>query len=176
MSALGGYEFTTAAKQRYVRGMDAFALVKTLHILSAIILFGTGLGTAFFMYRSRYSARLNVKLDIAQTVVLADCWFTAPAVVLQPVTGIALVVMANHDPFELWLVATYGLYVLAGLCWLPVVWIQIQLRKMLQSSIKSGDALPCRYHNLFRVWFWLGWPAFLGLIVVTYLMVGKPTW
>jgi uncharacterized membrane protein len=156
--------------------MDTFALIKTLHILSATILFGTGLGTAFFMFRSHYSTQVESKFDIARAVVLADYWFTAPAVLLQPVTGIALIAMAGYDPFEPWLVATYVLFVLAGLCWLPVVWIQIELRKMLRTSLATRDALPDRYRKLFRIWFWLGWPAFLGLIAVFYLMVHKPTW
>ncbi len=156
--------------------MDLYSVIKALHILSATVLFGVGLGTAFFMFRSRYAADLKSKYDTARSTVRADYLFIAPAAIVQPLTGAALIVMTNRDGFELWLVVTYGLYLLTGFCWLPVVWIQIRLRAMLLVSLETGDALPERYDRLTRLWFVLGWPAFSALIVVFYLMVAKPTW
>jgi uncharacterized membrane protein len=128
------------------------------------------------MYRSRYSSDLRSKYDTARTTVRADTIFTMPAGILQPITGIALISMTGHDALELWLVASYGLFLLAGLCWLPVVWIQIRLGNMVLTSLETGNTLPDDYHRLFRVWTALGWPAFIALIVVFYLMVAKPTW
>ena len=156
--------------------MEIFPLVKVIHILSATLLFGTGLGTAFFMFRSRFAPDLGAKYALARTTVLADSVFTAPAAIIQPITGAIMISMAGHSAFDLWLVVTYGLYILAGLCWLPVVWIQIQLRDMLRTAIETGTDLPNRSDRLFRIWFLLGWPAFVGLIVVFYLMVEKPSW
>ena len=46
--------------------------------------------------------------------------------------------------------------------------------KMLAESLATGSSLPERYHRLFRIWFILGWPAFIGLVVVFFLMVVKP--
>ena len=156
--------------------MDLYVLIKTLHILSATVLFGTGLGTAFFMLRGQSAPDLQTRFAAARTTVLADYIFTAPAAVLQPLTGIALILLLDLDPWDFWLMVSYGLFLLAGLCWLPVVWIQIRLKKLLQQSIETGDALPESYRHLFRIWFALGWPAFLALIVIFYLMVAKPTW
>ena len=155
--------------------MSVYWTVKTVHIISAAILFGTGLGTAFFMFRSHFTDNAQEKFYAARTTVLADYLFTAPAVVVQPLTGAWLVWQAGYGWLDPWLAATYGLYILAGVCWLPVVWIQIRLKRMLAHSVATGDALPERYGRLFRIWFVLGWPAFIGLIVVFFLMVMKPS-
>lgn len=154
--------------------MDLYFLVKTLHIISSTVLFGTGLGIAFFMFCSRYAKDIHEKYYAARFTVLADYIFTMPAVILQPLTGFWLIEEGSFDPHALWLSLTYGLYILAGLCWLPVVWIQIQLRKMLSESVESGSPLPAKYQTLFSIWFWLGWPAFLSLVAIFYLMVTKP--
>lgn len=154
--------------------MDTYQTIKTLHIIGSTMLFGTGIGIAFFMYASRYAENLHEKYFAARMTVLADYIFTAPAVIVQPVTGIWLMMNGGYGAHDLWLSATYGLYVLAGLCWLPVVWIQIQLRRMLRDAVRRDTGLPPRYHKFFRIWFWLGWPAFISLIVIFFLMVMKP--
>jgi uncharacterized membrane protein len=155
--------------------VNAHDLIKTLHILSAAVLFGTGLGTAFFFWRVH---RLNDRtghLAVVRTVVLADWLFTAPAVIVQPLTGAWLVRQAGFQWTELWLVCTYALYAVAGLCWLPVVAIQIRMKRMLEQGGATTIGQPA-YRRLFRLWFILGWPAFGGLIVIFFLMVLKPGW
>jgi uncharacterized membrane protein len=155
--------------------LDSYLLIKTIHILSAVVLFGTGLGIAFFFWSSLRDDDA-ARLFAARTTVRADFLFTLPAVILQPVTGAWLIVKGGLDPGERWLAASYGLYVLAGLSWIPVVWLQIRMKKMLESKL-VGDAFDnATFEQLRRTWFLLGWPAFLGLIVVFWLMVAKPTW
>lgn len=154
--------------------MDLYIIFKTIHILSAAILFGAGIGIAFFMFRSWGTNNTQEKFFAARNTVLADYLFTFPAAVIQPASGVALVYMAGFDWASLWLTATYIIYIIAALCWLPVVWIQIQLKNMCKSASESGTELPQNYHTLFKIWFLLGWPAFLGLIVIFYLMVAKP--
>ncbi len=154
--------------------MDAYQVVKTLHIISATVLFGTGIGIAFFMFRSHFAADLEAKLFATRTTVVADYLFTAPAAILQPATGVWLIWHGGFGWAEAWLVATYAIYVVAGLCWLPVVWIQARLRNMAAASAASRQPLPPAYDRLFRIWFALGWPAFIGLVIVFFLMVIKP--
>lgn len=154
--------------------MDLYFIVKTLHILSATVLFGTGMGIAFFMFRSHFTDDLNEKFYAVRNTVLADYIFTFPAAVIQPITGVWLISIMGLDWLSLWLVVTYFVYFIAALCWLPVVWIQIQLKKMLQASVTQNVPLPKRYYRLFKIWFLLGWPAFLGLILVFFMMVMKP--
>lgn len=154
--------------------MDIYLVTKTIHILSSTILFGTGIGIAFFMFRSMFTDNMHEKFYAAKNTVLADYLFTFPAVIIQPLSGVALIHMAGYDWTDFWLMATYVIYIIAGLCWLPVVWMQIQLKKMVAEALKSGEPLPARYHRLFKIWFLLGWPAFVGLVAVFYLMVAKP--
>jgi uncharacterized membrane protein len=155
-------------------GIDAYLWLKWLHVLSGTILFGTGIGTAFqmwFAHRRGESAAIAV---VAGNVVLADWLFTLPAGIVQPITGFALMQKAGFDPFASWLVATYGLYLLAFACWVPVVVLQIRVRELAADAIRLGTLLPAEYHSAMRVWFALGWPAFLALVVIYLLMIGKP--
>lgn len=154
--------------------MDLYIAIKTLHIISSTILFVTGIGIAFFMFRSYFTSNLHEKFYAARNTVLADCLFTFPAVFIQPLTGIALIHIVAYDWTDLWLSLTYTIYIIAGLCWIPVVWIQIQLKKIIAESIEQNKELPARYHKLFKIWFFLGWPAFVGLVIVFFLMVAKP--
>ena len=154
--------------------MDVYSFVKTLHIISSAVLFGTGIGIAFFMLLSYFTDSLPEKLYAADNTVLADTLFTLPAVIIQPVTGFWLVRQGGYGVMDLWLVATYVIYIIAGVCWIPVVWIQIQLKEMAKQAYDSGETLPPRYHRLFKIWFLLGWPAFTGLVIVFFLMVMKP--
>jgi len=143
--------------------------------LSATVLFGTGLGIAFFFSAAR-RGNDQARLFAARATVRADFIFTLPAVILQPITGAMLVAKAGLDPRQSWLVASYALYVIAGLCWLPVVWLQIRMKNMLEAKVAGAAFDSAAYERLRKVWFLLGWPAFLGLIVVFWLMVTKPTW
>lgn len=154
--------------------MDIYFVVKTIHIISSTILFGTGIGIAFFMFRSKFTTNLDEKLYAARGTVAADYLFTFPAVIAQVATGAWLVNKSGYSWIDLWLVVTYIIYAIAGLCWLPVVWIQIQLRKILASCVENNAPLPESYHKLFKIWFILGWPAFLGLVVVFFMMAIKP--
>ena len=156
-----------------------YFLLKTIHIISASILFGTGIGIAFFMFRSLFTHDISQKYYAVSNTVLADYLFTLPAVILQVVSGILLLQKTGYAWNSQWLLMSYGFYLLAALCWLPVVWIQIKLKKILAYHIEhkipfSVKAHP-QYQLLFRIWFILGWPAFISLVAIFYLMVQKPT-
>lgn len=156
--------------------MNTYLLVKTAHILSATILFGTGLGTAFFFYCAHRRDVPDARLFAARTTVIADFLFTLPAVIVQPATGIWLLM---HGPWrwnEPWLYATYLLYFVAGLCWIPVVLLQLRMKRLLEQRAAGGEFDTQAYERLQRVWFVLGWPAFGALIAVFWLMVAKPSW
>ena len=155
--------------------MDWYLFIKTIHIILSTILFGTGIGIAFFMfYLSKLETDLRVRATVARVTVLADFIFTTPVVLIQPITGIILAKMAGYDLFESWLVLSYILYIFTGFCWLPVVWIQIQLRDIASLALKNKTELPDRYYSLFKKWFYLGWPAFISVICIFFLMVFKP--
>ncbi len=152
----------------------AFELLKFAHILSSTLLFGTGLGTAFHMWATHLRGDVEAIAATVRNVVLADWLFTATSGIVQPVTGIALVIMAGYDPASSWLVATYWLYLLAGACWLVVVRLQIRIARIAAECAREDAPLPLAYAHAMRAWFWLGCPAFLALVGVFWLMVSKP--
>lgn len=156
--------------------MDLYLLVKTVHVISSAILFGTGIGIAFFFFLGFRSGNAASAYFAAKTTVLADMAFTLPAGIVQPLSGFALIHLAGFDFAESWLLATYVLYVIALLCWLPVLRLQWQLREMCRGRL-AGEAIDeDLLRRRFRFWFILGWPAFIALIAVFWLMVSKPIW
>lgn len=154
---------------------DPYLLAKWLHILSSTVLFGTGLGTAFQMVRAMATERAETVHSVASAVVLADWLFTTPAGVIQPLSGLWLVHLQGWSLAEPWLLAAYGLYVLAFLCWAPVVHLQIRIRDLAGAAYTAGQPVPAEALRLYRIWFALGWPAFLALILIFWLMIAKPT-
>jgi uncharacterized membrane protein len=149
--------------------------IKWLHIVSSMLLFGTGLGTAFFKFTADLSGNLPAIAETNRRVVLADWLFTTPTVILQPLTGYWLAHLAGYPATAPWLAVSLALYLLAGACWLPVVWLQIRMRNDSAAAVAAGQALPERYRRDARAWFWLGWPAFIGMMGVLYLMTAKPS-
>lgn len=148
--------------------------IKWLHILSSTLLFGTGLGIAFFMWLAHRRGDPKVIAETARTVVIADACFTAPAVVVQLLTGLWMVRQLGIPLGLFWIKAALLLFVVTGLCWLPVLWLQIRARDMAREAVATGTILPMSYKRVMRWWFWLGWPAFLSVIVIFWLMVAKP--
>lgn len=153
--------------------MADYLLLKTVHILSSTLLFGTGLGTAFHGWMANRSGVLAARRVVNRNVELADWLFTAPAVLVQPVTGVWLAHLAGFALTTPWLMVAIALYILVGACWLPVVAIQIAMRRIAEAT-PDGGTLPACYHRLARWWFALGWPAFIGVIAIFWLMVAKP--
>lgn len=154
--------------------MELFLTLRLVHILSAAVLFGTGLGIAFFML---LAVRGGDVAHIARTgrhVVLADAIFTAVAVIVQPISGIWLALIVGYPMMSKWLFCTYILYGIAAAAWLPVVWIQMRLAKLAEVATSNGTPLDAEFHRLFRIWFWLGWPGFLSVFGIYILMVFKP--
>ncbi len=149
-------------------------VLRWMHIVGATVLFGTGAGIAFFMLMAHLTRDAKLIAHVAGTVVLADTVFTATAVVVQPVTGWMLARAVGWDLSEGWIVLSLGLYVLTGAFWLPVVWIQIQLRNIARACATTGTALPARYFKLFRIWFACGFPAFFAVAGILWLMLARP--
>jgi len=152
----------------------SYLLLKYIHILSSTLLFGTGLGTAFHGFLAFRTKDPRVAAAVGRSVVLADWLFTAPAVVIQPVTGIMMALLASVPLTHGWLALSIALYILVGICWLPVVWLQIQLRRIAGTCLQSGDPLPPLYFRYLRLWFILGWPAFTAVLAIFYLMIFRP--
>jgi uncharacterized membrane protein len=149
--------------------------LKYLHVIGACVLLGTGAGIAFFMLAAHLNGNASGVATVARIVVLADFVFTATAVIAQPVTGLALAHVAGYSLGEGWVVLSIAFYILTGLFWLPVVWMQMELRNLAIQAVATGTPLPRRYHQLFWLWFAFGFPAFASVMCILWLMITKPS-
>ncbi|MBA4143793.1 MAG: DUF2269 domain-containing protein [Nitrosospira sp.] len=151
-----------------------YVTVKWLHILSSTLLFGTGIGTAYFMFCATLTRDPVIVAAVGKNVITADWLFTATTVIIQPVTGFYLVYLANVPLTSRWVLWSIGLYLVAGACWLPVVWLQIRMQRLAAAASQGKTDLPALFWHYFRIWVGLGIPAFTALVIVFYLMVAKP--
>lgn len=151
-----------------------YLIVKWLHILSSTFLFGTGIGSAYYMLFASLSRDPRAVAVVVRHVVRADWLFTATTVVFQPLSGFYLIHLAGFPWSSAWIVWSIVLYFVAGACWLPVVWLQIRMREMAQQAVRENRELPAQYFRYLKIWTALGIPAFFALVIVFYLMVAKP--
>lgn len=154
--------------------MEAYFLLKWVHILSSTVLFGFGAGTAWYFWNAHLSGDANTVAKVGRMVVRADWIFTGGSGLVQPISGILLAQAAGYSLTESWLVAAYALYALAFACWAPVAWLQIRATQLAEQAAAQGTALGADYRRVMRWWFVLGWPAFLGLTATFWLMITRP--
>jgi uncharacterized membrane protein len=154
--------------------VNLYFALKYLHVIGATVLLGTGAGIAFFMLMAHRSRDPAVIAGVARIVVVADLLFTASAVVVQPVTGAALALVAGHSFGEGWLVLSLLLYLVTGAFWLPVVWMQLKMRDLAIRAVREAAPLPPAYSRLFAVWFAFGFPAFTAVLSIFWLMIARP--
>jgi uncharacterized membrane protein len=151
----------------------SYTAIKTLHILSMVLLFGTGLGSAFYKWMADRSGNVAHIAITNRHVVLADWIFTTPTVIFQPVSGLWMVYLLGLPLTTPWIAASLFLFFVAGACWLPVVWLQMRMHKIAALAVVEATPLPDIYWRMARWWFWLGVPAFIAMVLVVTMMVFK---
>ncbi len=154
--------------------MNEYLLLKLIHIMSATLLFGTGLGTAFFMWRADVSGDIRAMAVVSRNVVMADWLFTLPAIIIQPLTGFWIIYLLGFSLGSTWIWLSLLLYVLIACCWIPVVFIQLRVARRAAALAAEGRTADAGIRRLMRWWYALGWPAFIAVIVIFWLMVFKP--
>lgn len=154
--------------------MSTYLILKTLHVLSSVFLAGVGFGSAYYLFFANRSNSVAAQAVVGRLVARADWIFTTPAGFIQPITGFALMHMAGWKMSTPWIAWTLVLYVLAGACWLPVLWLQIRMKNMAEQAVASNTALPSLYWRYARWWEALGYPAFVAMVIIYILMVAKP--
>ncbi|WP_231757471.1 DUF2269 family protein [Microbulbifer elongatus] len=153
--------------------MEYYLVLKMIHILSAMVVAGTGMGIAFFMFMASRTSNIAAIAITARHVVLADWLFTAPAVASQFVTGVLLMQILGYSFSSTWFHSVIALFLFIGICWLPVVVIQYRLKSLSEKSLTSGQLSP-DFRKLMRRWVALGIPAFASILIIFWLMVFKP--
>lgn len=151
-----------------------YLIVKWLHVLSSTFLFGTGVGSAFYLFAISLGRDTQAVATITRYVVIADWIFTATTIVLQPLTGWYLVQLMGLTMDARWIAWSVALFALATACWLPVLWLQVRMRDVSGAAAARGEPLPRLYWRYFAWWTALGFPALFAFLAVFYLMVAKP--
>lgn len=154
--------------------MNTYLIVKWVHILSSVLMVGTGFGSAYFMFFANRSQSVATQAIVSRLVVRADWWFTTPTALIQPATGVWMAHLAGWPLSTPWIALSLLLFGFAGACWLPVVWLQIRMAALAQEAAHSGSGLSDTYGRYARRWETLGYPAFLAMLGIFYLMVTKP--
>jgi uncharacterized membrane protein len=154
--------------------MTLYFFVKYLHVLGAIVILGTGSGIAFFMLMAHRSRDAAFIARTAATVVIADMLFTLTAVLVQPVTGGLLMMLSATGFAERWIVISLALYAVAGLFWVPVIFMQREMRDLARLAAEKEQPLPPRYFMLIRRWIWFGIPGFGSVMMILWLMIARP--
>jgi uncharacterized membrane protein len=154
--------------------MNSIIVVKWLHVLSSTLLFGTGIGTAFYLFFISRTRDPHAAAVVAQYVVIADWLFTATTIVFQPLSGFWLAHRMGYPLGSRWIVWSTGLFILAAACWLPVIWLQVRLRDIARQAAADGTELPRVYWSTLGWWTALGVPALFCFLAVFYLMVARP--
>ncbi|GHT91816.1 membrane protein [Betaproteobacteria bacterium] len=153
--------------------MNTYLIVKWLHILSSVLMVGTGFGTAFYLFFINRTRNVEAIAEVSRLVVRADTWFTTPAVIFQPLSGWWLMQQGGWTLTTGWVATSLALFILSGVCWLPVVWLQLKLRNIARHSRDARQPLPAQYWRIARAWELLGYPAFIAVTVIFFLMVNK---
>lgn len=154
--------------------MSTYFVLKLVHIVSAAVLAGTGFGIAFFKWIVDRTGNITAIRIVSEKVVLADWIFTLPAIVVQVVTGLALAHLVGYPLTHGWLFGALCLFCLAGLCWVPVVRLQMRMRDLARAYEAQGMPVGEKYLRYSRIWFWLGVPGFSAVIMIFWLMTAKP--
>lgn len=151
-----------------------YLTIKWLHIISATVLFGTGLGSAYYKFLADRSKNTFAIAITNKNLVLADWLFTTPTIIIQPVTGFILMSKSGYNLTEPWLLLSLFFFIIAGACWLPVVVLQIKMRNLSDIASKTNTDLSVPYWYYAKIWFKLGIPAFILMLVIFYFMTNKP--
>lgn len=155
--------------------MEHYSLVKLVHVLSSTVLFGTGIGSAFYMLFVSLTRNVQATAVVVRHVVIADALFTATTAIVQPVTGLYLVKLLGLPLSTFWIAGSLWLYGIAIACWLPVVWMQIRMRDLAQRAARERLPLPQTYWRFLKGWVALGAVALGAFLGIFYLMVVKPS-
>jgi len=154
--------------------MTLYFAFKYLHVLGAIVILGTGAGIAFFMLMAHRSGNTDFIARTSAVVVIADALFTLTAVIAQPITGGVLMRLSSTAISERWLAISLVLYLIAGLFWVPVIFMQIEIRDLARAAAEKRMPLPPHYFALFRRWVAFGVPGFGSVMIILWLMIAKP--
>ncbi len=160
---------------RFLKLVDYHGL-KLLHILSAVVMTGTGIGLAYFLFLAVLTKKQEALVAIARWVIWGDWLFTLPAIITQIISGLLLVERLGWSFASVGMHWILTLYALMLVCWLPVIVIQYKLYHISLKILTEGQDVHCHpsFKRLFRLWVLLGSIAFVCVLLLFWIMIFKP--
>jgi uncharacterized membrane protein len=155
--------------------IDVILALKFVHVLFAAVMFGAWLAAACFMVFARRSRNASVIALVSQFVVRIELFVVAPAMVLQPVSGMPLAsVIGLTDIDNFWIGSSIVLYAIVVLAWLGALRLEFVIRRMARQASLGGTKLGKDYARLFRIWSGLASLIFAGMVLLYLLMIWQP--
>ncbi len=151
-----------------------YSWIKILHIISASILFGTGIGSAIYIFYIFLKQDLNSIAKALTAVISTNWFFIATSTLILALTGLFMLPLKGYSLYSLWVYGSILGYIIAGACWLPIIWIQMRCRDIALACGNSKNQLPKEYKIYLIIWQILGSLTFITLIIIFYLMINKP--
>ena len=155
--------------------MNTYLVLKTLHVLSAMVVLGTGIGIAWYTLRGWLSNDHRILHWISRETVRADWLFTTSAIVFLLASATGMLAINPAWLQQPWLQLSIALTGAVFLLWLPVLVLQYRLRTHTQSekAQPQGHGVQ-RVQTIMRSWCVLGILALPMMVTIVYLMVAKP--
>ncbi|MDH1632542.1 DUF2269 family protein [Pseudomonas mosselii] len=151
----------------------SYLLLKYLHVIAAVFLFGFGMGSYLYLIAANRGGDPRVIAAVARMVVRFDAWITTPAGVLQLLTGYAMVSMTGMPWSADWLQGALLIFFAVGALWLPVLLLQTRMQRLAAQAADNGTALGEAYQRLYRPWLWMGVAGFAGMFLIVLVMITK---
>ncbi|RIH90285.1 hypothetical protein Mterra_00594 [Calidithermus terrae] len=151
--------------------MDSYLLLKSLHVLGAVIFLGNILVTALWKVLADRTQNPAIVAYAQRLVTVTDFAFTALGVGLIIVTG---ELMAGRWEGASWVGWGRGLFVASGVIWLvALVPIQVAQARMARAFARQAS-IPAAYWRLAYWWGVFGVIATALPLLNLYFMVFKP--
>ena len=154
---------------------DSYLLLKSLHVLGAILFLGNVIVTLWWKLMANRTRQPAVIAFAQRQVTLTDYVFTFCGAGLVLVSGVANVWLQGWQITQIrWLGWGSALFLISGLLWLLIL-IPIQIHQArLARQFAAGAEIPAAYWRAERVWVVVGVIATLLVLANVFWMVYKP--
>jgi uncharacterized membrane protein len=152
-----------------------FLWFKLVHIVAVIVFLGNITIGIFWKGIADRSRDPRIIAHTLRGIILADRLFTIPAIFVIVAGGVATAI-AEQIPILAtgWILWAIILFVISGLAFAPVSWLQRDLESLASEGERSGTLDAAKYERLSGQWNVWGMIALLAPVGAVALMVLKP--
>jgi uncharacterized membrane protein len=149
--------------------MDLFFVVKSLHVLSAVVLVNVRFCVAFWFWSWHRKSDKPENLITFKSIATVERLLAAPIWATQLLSGIVMLYLTGYDWLDTWLILSYTAFVIALLAGLATLRLSLRLSKLLP----TGSSLPASQRGLIRRGLWLSGLSLFAVAATFWLMIAK---